>query len=71
MIAHLRHKVTTEFNAGAAFDQGQNCRMHLEILEDFLDVPAVLRRLLRIKDDAERNAALVGVEECAAGTPSV
>ncbi len=67
VVAHLRHKVPAELHTGAAFDQGPNRRMHLVILEDFLDVPAVLCRLLWIEDDAERNASLVGVEKCAAG----
>ena len=67
VVANLRHKVPAELDTGAAFDQGQNCRMHLEILEDVLDVPAVLCRLLWVEDDAERNASLVGVEKCAAG----
>ncbi len=43
--------------------------MHFEILEYVVHLPAVLRSLLRIEDDAQRDTSFVGVEERSPGDP--
>src|SRR5271165_3553905 len=62
-ITDLGNQVSSVLNRCASLDQRENRRMHLEILENLLNMAALLGGLGGVKNDSQRDAPLIGIEK--------